>query len=122
MHRDPTRSRLPARAAWLAACWLLVACPGGGGAAETDPDARDLVRVEAAVDRALEYLAVQQQPDGTWPQGVSQRPNTGINALCLLAFMGRGHVPERGPYRETVGRAVDGLLAGVATRQAPIRR
>ena len=36
---------------------------------------------------------------------MSQQPNTGINALCLLAFLGRGHVPGRGPYKETVDRA-----------------
>lgn len=74
-----------------------------------DPSDRELVRVEAAVDRGLEYLASRQQADGSWPQGVSQRPNTGVNAICLLAYMGRGHVPGRGPFRETVGRAVKGL-------------
>ena len=74
-----------------------------------DPEDRALVRVEAAVDRALEYLAGRQDASGSWPQGVSGKPNTGVDALCLLAFMGRGHVPARGPYEETVGRAVDGL-------------
>jgi len=74
-----------------------------------DPEDRALVRVEAAVDRALEYLAGRQDASGSWPQGVSGKPNTGVDALCLLAFMGRGHVPGRGPYEETVGRAVDGL-------------
>jgi hypothetical protein len=76
-----------------------------------DADGADLVRVEAAVDRALEYLAAKQDASGSWPHGQSQQPNTGIDALCLLAFLGRGHVPGRGPYRETVGRAVDGLIA-----------
>jgi len=74
-----------------------------------DPEDRWLVRVEAAVDRGLEYLATRQEPRGSWPQGVSQKPNTGIDALCLLAFMGRGHVPGRGPFEATVGRAVEGL-------------
>lgn len=83
-----------------------------GGAARgdaLDPEDRALVRVEAAVDRALEYLAERQEADGSWPQGVSRKPNTGVDALCLLAFMGRGHVPGRGPYEATVGRAVEGL-------------
>ncbi len=74
-----------------------------------DPEDRALVRVEAAVDRALEYLAGRQDASGSWPQGVSGKPNTGVDALCLLAFMGRGHVPGRGPYEETVGHAVEGL-------------
>jgi hypothetical protein len=82
-----------------------------GPLSATDARDRDLLRVEAAVDRGLEYLAARQEPDGSWPQGVSQRPNTGVNAICLLAYMGRGHVPGRGPFRETVGRAVEGLTA-----------
>jgi hypothetical protein len=85
-----------------------VACVAARGDTP-DPEDRALVRVEAAVDRALEYLAERQEADGSWPQGVSRKPNTGIDALCLLAFMGRGHVPGRGPYEATVGRAIAGL-------------
>jgi hypothetical protein len=81
---------------------------GRGG---LESEARDLLRVEAAVDRGLEYLSTKQDASGAWQHGMSQQPNTGINALCLLAFMGRGHVPGRGPYKETVGRALDAMIA-----------
>ncbi len=37
--------------------------------------------------------------------------NNGINALCLLAYMGRGHVPGRGPFKAMLQRGVDYLLA-----------
>lgn len=85
----------------------LVAVVGRGE--PPDADSRDLVRVEAAVDRALEFLATQQRPDGSWPQGVSPKANTGVSGLCTLAFLGRGHVPGRGPYVKTVGLAIEGL-------------
>jgi prenyltransferase beta subunit len=85
--------------------------PDAGRAATAEADARDLLRVEAAVDRGLEYLSTKQDASGSWQHGMSQQPNTGVNALCLLAFMGRGHVPGRGPYKETVGRALDAMIA-----------
>lgn len=53
-------------------------------------------RVRGAVDRSLEYLVTQQRPDGAWDG------NNAPNALALLAFMGRGHVPGRGRYRDVL--------------------
>ncbi len=73
------------------------------------PDAQQTRRVEAAVDRAVEYLARHQHADGSWPSGLGK--NNGINGVCLLAMLGRGHVPGRGPYRATVERAVAFIAA-----------
>ena len=73
------------------------------------PDPDEMARVEAAVDRALEYLVRHQQEDGYWPSAVGN--NNGVNAVCLLAFLGRGHVPGRGPYRIVVDRSLRQLLA-----------
>ena len=67
-------------------------------------DPQDMARVEASIDRALEYLASKQNPDGSWQAYTGK--NNGINAFCLLAFLGRGHVPGRGPYKEVVDRGV----------------
>ena len=90
---------------------VAVAQPGEAGLGNvSEAEARDLLRVEAAVDRGLEYLAAKQDTGGSWQHGMSQQPNTGVNALCLLAFMGRGHVPGRGPYAATVGRALDAMI------------
>ncbi len=73
------------------------------------PDPREMARIEASADRALEYLVRQQLPDGNWPSSFGS--NNGVNALCLLAFLGRGHVPGRGPYQSVVDHAVNYLLA-----------
>ena len=99
--------------AWVwRGCWaaVVVFAVGTAGAQDLADEDRQLARVEAAVDRGLEYLAGHQQPDGSFPTGVSGKPNTGVTSLCLLAFMGRGHVPDRGPFRQTVGRTVDFLV------------
>lgn len=73
------------------------------------PDPQEMVRIEASVDRALKYLLQRQNPDGSWPSSFGR--NNGVNAVCLLAFLGRGHVPGRGPYRHVVDRAMAFILA-----------
>jgi len=99
------------RHAGAVVCLAVLSLVGAPLAAQESADEqRQLARVEAAVDRGLEYLAGQQEPDGSFPTGVSGKPNTGVTSLCLLAFMGRGHAPGRGPYRETVGRTIEFLL------------
>jgi hypothetical protein len=68
-------------------------------------EAKVVEQVTAAVDRALEYLAEKQKPDGSWHN------NHAVNALALLAFMGRGHTPGRGPYRDVLERGKKFMLA-----------
>jgi hypothetical protein len=81
-------------------------------AEEAIPDAREMLRVETAVDRALDHLARRQSEEGWWPQAVNGGgPNNGINAFGLLAFLGRGHTPGRGPHQIAVGRAVNYILS-----------
>ncbi|MBI5761556.1 MAG: terpene cyclase/mutase family protein [Planctomycetales bacterium] len=57
-------------------------------------EAKVVERVTVALDRSLKYLSDKQQPDGSW------HTNQAVNGLSLLAFMGRGHVPGRGPYAD----------------------
>jgi Prenyltransferase and squalene oxidase repeat len=75
-------------------------------------ESRVVERVTQATDRALAYLASKQQPDGGWHR------NQAINAVALLAFLGRGHVPGRGPYRDVLERGKKYLL-GMPNPQNP---
>jgi hypothetical protein len=69
-------------------------------------------RVNAATDRALDYLEKKQSKEG--PNAGAWRPdNNAINALAMLAFLSRGHVPGRGKYGDTVEDGV--VKPGVLT-------
>jgi hypothetical protein len=72
--------------------------------AEIVTETEIIERVRVATDRALAYIADQQQPDGTWDG------NNAPNALALLALMGRGHVPGRGPYSDVIEKGKRAIL------------
>ncbi len=63
--------------------------------------------VEAAIDRGLAYLAAEQNADGGW----ATKYRTAVTGLALMAFMLKGHFPDRAPHGEVVGKGVDYLLA-----------
>jgi hypothetical protein len=65
-------------------------------------------RVDSAVERALAWLAREQQPDGSFPTIATGQP--GVTSLCLLAFMSHGHLPGNGPYGESLEKAVEFVL------------
>jgi len=76
---------------------------------------------EAAVTRALEWLAKQQEKDGLWSlqgpyvDGGSQENRLAATAMALLAFQGAGNTPREGRHRRVVKRGWDAL---VKTQQA----
>ena len=54
-----------------------------------------------AVDRALEWLARQQQDDGSWAfDGSEGAFPSGATGLALLAFLGNGNTPFSGTYNK----------------------
>ncbi len=68
-------------------------------------------RVDQAVQRALEYLAAQQEDDGAWVSGKYGRM-TSITSLGVMAFLAAGHTPDApGPYRETIERGIRYVLS-----------
>lgn len=66
-------------------------------------------QVDASVSRALNFLAAQQRPDGSFPTLPNGQP--AVTALCVLAFVAHGHNPSEGPYGQRLERAVDFILS-----------
>jgi hypothetical protein len=66
-------------------------------------------RVEAAVDRALMFLAGQQQPDGSFPTLPHGQP--GVTRLCVLAYMAHGHLPGEGTHGQRLEAAADFIMS-----------
>ncbi len=65
-------------------------------------------RVDASVARALRWLALQQQSDGSFPTMATGQP--GVTSLCMMAFAAHGHLPGVGPYGRHLERAADYVL------------
>jgi hypothetical protein len=79
-------------------------------------------RVDAAVERALAWLAKEQRPDGSFPSIEMGQP--GVTCLAVMAFMAHGHLPGDGPYGERLELATDYVLAsqkenGLLSRVGP---
>jgi hypothetical protein len=92
----------------LLLCWQATGAaqaPKPNVSAEPLTEIKVVERVTAATDRALAYLASKQRPDGGWHN------NNAVNGLALLAFLGRGHVPGRGPYKDVLEKGKRYLLA-----------
>ncbi|HPD16628.1 MAG TPA: HEAT repeat domain-containing protein [Planctomycetota bacterium] len=68
---------------------------------------------ERAVDAALEWLRVHQEPDGRWNDGDPQlKLAPGLSGLAVLAFLGKGHThTDEGRYRDTVAHGLRYLLS-----------
>jgi hypothetical protein len=66
-------------------------------------------RVDAAVDRALKWLAARQQADGSFPTIDTGQP--GVTCLCAMAFVSHGHVPGDGEYGRRLETATDFVLS-----------
>ncbi|MEX2287325.1 MAG: hypothetical protein WD648_09565 [Planctomycetaceae bacterium] len=65
-------------------------------------------KLDAAVDRGLVFIAKQQSLDGSFPTEASGQP--AVTALCVIAFLSRGHIPNEGPYGKQLVRALDYVL------------
>jgi hypothetical protein len=82
--------------------------------AQEDPEstAADIITpaVRQATERGLDFLAGQQQTDGSFGAGGYSR-NVAVCALAGMAFLAGGNTPGRGPHGEQVERCIDFVLA-----------
>jgi hypothetical protein len=85
--------------------------------------------VDTAVEKGLAWLAKQQQPDGSFPTQPWGQP--AVTALCELAYLSHGHLPDEGEYGDRLNSAINyvaacqkpnGLVALVAPRGTTITR
>jgi hypothetical protein len=71
------------------------------------------VKALAAVDAALHWLAVRQEPDGMWLaekyEGDTQA-SLAVTGLSTLAFLGAGHTTRKGEYRRNVLKALEAII------------
>lgn len=120
-----SRHRLVVMGVLLACGWSwptrTVAQSPPPGSGLVPPVPRDL-DVASTVDRALVFLALSQQADGSVaaPQAAdtaltNRRQNT---AAFLLAFLSAGHSPNEGRFGRVVARATDFLLSTAPGRDA----
>ncbi|NUN50736.1 MAG: terpene cyclase/mutase family protein, partial [Candidatus Brocadiae bacterium] len=69
-----------------------------------------LAGTEPAVEGALNWLAAEQQEDGSWNAESGQaEARTGATGLALLAFLGRGETAKEGAHAEAVRQGLEWL-------------
>jgi hypothetical protein len=66
--------------------------------------------VESAVDRALDSLALSVRPGQSF-FGDGSCPQPATTALCVMAFLSRGHLPGEGPYGAMLTKAIEFVLS-----------
>jgi len=65
-------------------------------------------QVEQSIDRALSWLARQQESDGAIDAPDNAQP--AATSLTIMAFLSKGHLPGEGPYGRTLEKAIDFVL------------
>lgn len=82
-------------------------------------------QVEQSIDRALAWLAKQQERNGSFDAPDNAQP--AATSLAVMAYLSKGHLPGEGPYGQAMDRGIDfvlstqqrdGLLAGAGGRSS----
>lgn len=64
--------------------------------------------IEAAVEKALRYLATTQSPDGTYSDTYGR--SVGVVSLAGMSYLSAGHTPGYGEYAEQIDRCLNYVL------------
>ena len=98
------------------------------------PDSRVLgdeqwKQLDDSVQKGLQWLATQQEEDGSFKTLDSGQP--AVTSFCLMAFLAQGESPADGKYQKQLAKAIDfiikqqkanGLIATTAPNEVPIPR
>jgi hypothetical protein len=85
---------------------LSIALLGGRAYSAPDGDWEITPQSEAALAHGLEWLALNQGPDGNWGSN-----DLGLVSMGALAFLADGHTPGRGKYGHNVELALNYVLS-----------
>lgn len=66
-------------------------------------------QADMVYQRGLDYLAKNQQENGSWPDGSGKEP--GVVGLCVAAFLAHGQDPNHGPYAKNIRAGIDYILS-----------
>jgi hypothetical protein len=66
--------------------------------------------VDKSVDKALDFLHHQQNPDGSWNVFRGGK-SPAITSFCVMAFLSAGHVPGEGKHGDTVKKGIEWVLS-----------
>ena len=86
-------------------------------------------QLDESVGRGLKWLAMQQQPNGSFEAIDMGQP--AVTSFCVMAFLAQGESPVDGRYQQQLTKAIDfiadqqkpnGLIATVAPGAIPIPR
>lgn len=101
----------------MVTCLLLATARVHSAPAQPDPSTESLAavltpqqwsQVEQSIDRALAWLAKQQDSDGSIDAPASAQP--AATSLAIMAFLSKGHIPGEGPYGRALEKAIDFVL------------
>src|SRR5262249_62120775 len=66
-------------------------------------------QVRGMTGQALKFLLENQQANGGWSD--TQFPDSvGVSALCCLALMAEGNLPNQGPHGKALAKGLECLL------------